>query len=255
MYRERLVATPATSPSASRLQQVLLDYHDFRQHKARHPLRDATFILAQWQAERLRKTHKDLYTHPGYSAGLEFLLTDLYAPASMSRRDDNIDRVFPKMVKWLPENQLDTFAGLMELNLLTQRLDLDLAEIIAARHDGTHAGPSLVKLTEPIYCDALRASDRNLDRSRQIALVAEVGLQLDRYVRNRTLGWLLAISRGPAERAELSDLHGFLHRGYTAFRHMKQVESLIERLVARESRVLDNILHQRPEPFRVPEAL
>lgn len=249
MYRERLVATPVTTPSARRLQQVLLAYHDFRQHKSRHELLASTFDLARWQAERLKATHQDLYSHPGYHTGLEFLLTDLYAPSGMSRRDDNIDRVFPKMVKWLPDNQLDTFAGLMELNLLTQRLDLDLVEVLAARQQPVTA------LSETAYCEALRASDRTEDRTRQIALVAEVGRQLDRYVRNRTLGWLLSISRAPAEMAELTDLHSFLHRGYTAFRHMDDVESLIERLVVRESRVLDNILNDRPDPFRVPDAL
>jgi hypothetical protein len=249
MYRERLVATPVTTPSARRLQQVLLAYHDFRQHKSGHSLLESTYALALWQADRLKATHQDLYTHPGYQTGLEFLLTDLYAPTSMSHRDNNIDRVFPKMVKWLPENQLDTFTGLMELNLLTQRLDLDLAEILAAR------GEPVKELTETVYCEALRASNRTADRSRQIALVAEVGRQLDRYVRNRTLGWLLSISRAPAEMADLTDLHSFLHRGYTAFRKMDNVESLIDRLVAREARVLDNILNQHPEPFKLPDSL
>lgn len=247
MYRERLVATPVTTPSARRLQQVLLAYHDFRHHKSGHPLLDATFTLAQWQAERLKGTHQDLYSHPGYHKGLEFLLTDLYAPTCMTHRDDNIDRVFPKMVKWLPDNQLETLAGLMELNLLTQQLDLDLVEVLASR--GGHPA----ELTETGYCEALRASDRAEDRSRQIALVAEVGRQLDRYVRNRTLGWMLSISRGPAEMANLTDLHSFLHRGYTAFREMDDVSMLLDRLVARENRVLENILTHHPTPFRVVE--
>ncbi|TGN40598.1 FFLEELY motif protein [Marinobacter confluentis] len=249
MYRERLVATPVTTPSARRLQQVLLAYHDFRQHKNGHRLLGDTFTLAQWQAERLKATHQDLYNHPGYHTGLEFLLTDLYAPTNNSGRDDNIDRVFPKMVKWLPDNQLDTFAGLMELNLLTQRLDLGLVEVLAA----TNKDPGA--LTEDAYCEALRNSKCMEERTRQITLVAEVGRQLDRYVRNRTLGWLLAISRGPAEMADLTDLHSFLHRGYSAFRKMEDVERLIDRLVARETRVLDNILNHHAQPFRVPDEL
>jgi hypothetical protein len=252
MYRDRLVNTPVTTPSARRLQQVLLAYHDFRQLRSGHQYLTATYTLASWQAERLKNTHRDLYAHPGYHTGLEFLLTDLYAPVSMTRRDDNIDRVFPKMVKWLPDRQLDTFAGLMELNLLTQRLDLDLVEVLTTRHGLTD---DLSGLDEALYCEALRASDRTGERSRQIALVAEVGRQLDRYVRNRTLGWLLAMSRGPAEMADLTDLHSFLHRGYTAFRQMDNVERLIDRLVARESRVLDNILNHSPRPFHLPDEL
>ncbi len=249
MYRERLVATPTNSASARRLQKLLLDYHDFRYHKASHPLRDSTLVLADWQAQRLKQTHQDLYHHPGYHTGLEFLLTDLYAPAHMTRRDDNIDRIFPKMVKWLPDNLLDTFAGLVELNLLTQRLDLDLTEQLASD------SMSLPPLTSQAYCEAVRKSQQQEARERQIALVAEVGHQLDRYVRNRTLGWLLSVSRGPAEMADLTDLHGFLHRGYTAFRGMDNVQSLIDRLVARERKVLSNILASHSSPFYLPHTL
>ena len=246
MYRERLVATPVTSDSARRLQKLLLEYHDFRQHKSAHPLLDDTFKVADWQARRLKATHRDLYEHPGYHTGLEFLLTDLYAPAAMTHRDDNIDRVFPKMVKWLPDHLLGTLAGLVELNLITQRLDLELAEVIHRRQLPVDT------LTVPAYCEAFRQSEQLILRERQITLIADVGLQLDRYVRNRTLGWLLSMSRSPAEMAGLTDLHSFLHRGHSAFRKMDDVELLIERLVARERQVLDNILSGRPEPFRLP---
>lgn len=249
MYRERLVATSVHTDSARRLQQLLLDYHDFRQHKAVHPLLEHTFLIADWQAQRLKATHEDLYRHPGYHSGLEFLLTDLYAPAGMTRRDDNIDRVFPKMVKWLPDNLLDTFAGLVELNLLTQQLDLELAELCL------NQGLSPESLTTDDYCQVFRGSQRMEQRERQITLVAEVGQQLDRYVRNRTLGWLLTMTRAPAEMADLSDLHSFLHRGYSAFRKMDDVELLIDRLVTRERKVMDNILKGHPEPFDLPGAL
>ncbi len=249
MYRERLVATSVHSDSARRLQQLLLDYHDFRQHKASHPLLEYTFLIADWQAERLKATHEDLYRHPGYHPGLEFLLTDLYAPAGMTRRDDNIDRVFPKMVKWLPDNLLDTFAGLVELNLITQQLDLELAELCQKQ------GLSPGSLTRDDYCQVFRLSQRMEQRERQITLVAQVGRQLDHYVRNRTLGWLLTMSRAPAEMADLSDLHSFLHRGYSAFRKMDDVELLIDRLVTRERKVMDNILNGHPEPFNLPDDL
>lgn len=246
MYRERLVTTQVHSDSARRLQQMLIAYHDFRQHKQAHPLQESIFSVSEWQASRLKITHQDLYEHPGYHAGLEFLLTDLYAPASMTRRDDNIDRVFPKIIKWLPGNLLNTLAGLVELNLTTQQLDLELTE--RYHEQGCDTG----SLTTQHYCKAFRSSTRLAQRERQIELVAEVGQQLDRYVRNRTLGWLLTISKTPADMADLSDLHSFLHRGYAAFRSMDDVQQLIERLVTRERQVIQNILDNHPDPFRIP---
>lgn len=249
MYRERLVNTDARSESARRLQRLLLDYHDFRLHKAGHRLLNNTFTVADWQAQRLKSTHQDLYQHSGYHTGLEFLLTDLYAPTSMTRRDDNIDRVFPKMVKWLPDHQLEMLAGLVELNLITQQLDLELAELLDERDI-----PATLVTTEH-YCEVYRASQMLEQRKKQVVLVADVGQQLDRYVRNRTLGWLLSMSRTPAEMAHLSDLHDFLHRGYSAFRKMDNVDLLISRLVAREQQVMDNILSGHPDPFVLPDDL
>lgn len=247
MYRERLVATDVHTENAHRLKRLLLEYHDFRQHKARHPLQDETLRVAEWQAERLKNTHQDLYRHPDYHTGLEFLLTDLYAPAGMTRRDDNIDRVFPKMVKWLPDHLLATFAGLVELNLITQSLDLELAELLEQRGDRAEF------LNEQLYCEVYRASSQLAIRKRQLALVAKTGQELDRYVRNRTLGWLLSMTQGPAEMAGLSDLHSFLHRGYSAFRKMDRVNELIERLISREQRVMENILAGHPFPFALPD--
>lgn len=246
MYRERLVNADVRSDSARRLQQLLLDYHDFRIHKTGHRLLSSTFTVADWQAERLKSTHQDLYQHPGYHTGLEFLLTDLYAPACMTRRDDNIDRVFPKMVKWLPGHQLEMLAGLVELNLITQQLDLELAELLDERDIPASS------ITVEHYCEVYRASQKLEQRRRQVMLVADVGQQLDQYVRNRTLGWLLSMSRAPAEMADLSDLHNFLHRGYLAFRKMDNVDLLISRLVTREQQVMDNILNGHPEPFVLP---
>ncbi|MBE0485370.1 hypothetical protein [Marinobacter sp.] len=249
MYRERLVTTEVNSENAHRLKRLLLEYHDFRQLKAAHPLLDDTRQIADWQAQRLKTTHQDLYHHPGYHTGLEFLLTDLYAPAGMTRRDDNIDRIFPKMVKWLPDNLLNTFAGLVELNLVTQSLDLELAEWLAER------GIRTDQLSGTAYCEAYRASRQLPIRERQLDLVADTGQQLDRYVRNRSLGWLLSISRGPAEMAELGDLHSFLHRGYSAFRNMDKVDLLIDRLINREQQVMRNILNGHPAPFSLPSDL
>lgn len=247
MYRQRLVATPVRTDSGRQLQHQLLAYHDFRQHLGRHPLANGLTGLAQWQAQRLRHTHADLYHHQGYHRGLVFLLEDLYAPAGMTRRDDNLDRIFPRIVQWLPDHLQDTLAGLVELNHVTQRLDLDLLEALA-RNGLPAATLEPDDLGYDQYCDAFRAGDPAL-RRRQITLVAQVGGQLDRYVRNRSLGWLLAMSRGPAEMADLADLHGFLYRGYRAFQSMDRVDRLIDEVVRRESEILERILAGHPDPF------
>ncbi|MEX0604773.1 MAG: hypothetical protein WD623_05850 [Marinobacter sp.] len=245
MFRKRLVATPVNSESARELQSRLLAYHDFRYWKATQPLAEYQPALALWQSERLKTTHADLYRHPSYHHGLAFLLSDLYTPVADNRRDDDIDRVFPKMVKWLPDSLLDTFAGMVELNHLTQQLDLSLLEqLIENRAD-------LDNLQPESYCAAFRAVGNVDSRERQISLIAQVGSQLNRYVKSRSVGWLLGMSRGPADMAGLEDLHAFLHRGYSAFQAMDRVDVLINEVVARERQVVAQILAGDQEPFSV----
>lgn len=249
MYRQRLVETAVHTDNARQLQHWLLAYHDFRQHHSQHPLQSRSAQVAHWQAVRLKQTHHDLYQNPGYHQGLEFLLSDLYAPAGINGRDDNVDRVFPKMVKWLPDHQLRTLARLVELNLLTQQLDHNLASQLQINQVNDTA------LKADDYCLAYCHADDRSERLRQIELISEVGHRLDRYVRNRTLGWLLSMSRGPADMAGLQDLHSFLHRGYSAFRRMDNVGKLIDRLVRREQQIMHNILAQQPQPFVLPDSL
>lgn len=243
MHRQRLVNTVATTDSARTLQHRLIDFNEFRQLRARHPLANTLPVLEQWQARRLKNTHLDLYQHADYHSGLAFLLTDLYAPARMTQRDDNIDRIFPKLIQWLPDHLLDTLAGLVDLNHQTQRLDLSLLDTLAE----LNLDPA--NLTGADYCRAYRQQGMADERERQIALVGEVGHCLDRYVRSRSLGWLLSVSRGPADMAGLADLHGFLHRGYRAFQSMAGVDALIERVVSRERRVYQRIMANHPAPF------
>ena len=80
MYRDRLITTEVQTENAHRLKRLLLEYHDFRQLKANHPQQEDTRKLADWQAERLKTTHQDLYQHPGYHTGLEFLLSAQLPP-------------------------------------------------------------------------------------------------------------------------------------------------------------------------------
>ncbi|MCH8499144.1 MAG: hypothetical protein LAT63_11750 [Marinobacter sp.] len=245
MYRERLLTTEVASAPAQRLQAALLDYHDFRYQPVPSALDYSLTQLSQWQTERLKRTHADLYQHPHYASGLTFLLSDLYQPTRLTRRDDDIDRVFPKLVKWVPDDLLNTLAGLVELNLVTRQLDLAMAARLS-----THR-----QLDEHHWCAAYRDCQQISAREQQLLLVSEVGLQLDRYVSKRSIGWLLAMTEGAADLAGLQDLHDFLHRGYRAFRGMDNVPALINLLVVRERRIMQQVLAGHLQPLQLREQL
>ena len=79
--------------------------------------------VAHWQARRLRMTYADLAASPRYRAAIVFFQNDLYGPGDFSRRDADLARVVPLMVKVLPERVITTVALAMELNALSQELD------------------------------------------------------------------------------------------------------------------------------------
>src|SRR4051794_32719532 len=91
--------------------------------------------LADWQARRLRMTYADLGADPRYKTAIQFFQNDLYGAGDFSRRDADLSRVVPVMVKMLPEGVIVTTALAVELNGLSQELDRLVAARLA-RADG-----------------------------------------------------------------------------------------------------------------------
>lgn len=247
MPRHKLIAIQPRGPQARRLQQGLLEYHDFRATRAADPLRQEIDALGRWQSERLKQTHEDLYTSPQYRHGLDFLLEDLYNPRAFTQRDEDFERVFPTLVRLLPETALEIVADLVVLNLMTQQLDRQLVQIL--HHE--MGAPALSRAT---YAEAFRQGDTQ-QRYTQVALVAAIGKGLQRYVDSRSLRVALKMTEGAAHMAGVGELHQFLTRGLRVFREMKGVDRLLKKIVSRETWILEQMLAGHPLPARAPADL
>lgn len=248
MPRHKLVAVRPRGPQAQRLQQALLAYNDFRRVRDSDPLRRQIDDLGLWQAQRLKETHDDLYRNPGYRQGLNFLLEDLYAPQALAQRDEDFERVFPTLVRLLPESALAIVADLVELNLLTQELDRQLTHVLHGEMDD----PVLSRQT---YAEAFRRCNNKDQRYRQVRLTAQIGSDLQRYVDSRSLKVALKMTASAADMAGVGELHRFLTRGFRVFREMKGVDQLLDKILRRETWILEQILAGRPLPEEVPEAI
>ncbi|MGH8082360.1 MAG: FFLEELY motif protein, partial [Lysobacter sp.] len=64
-------------------------------------------------------------------------------------------------------------------------------------------------------------------REHQIQLISRVGLGLGKALRMPGILTLLKLSRGPAKAAGLSELQGFLERGFAAFGQLGDVREFI----------------------------
>jgi hypothetical protein len=235
MYRERILHTRTQHPAAIRLKDAMLEYHDFQSNKRQQGINLQLAKLAQWQSERLKHSHRDLYHAPEYHRGLAFLFTELYADTDFSERDRDLERIFPKMVKLLPASVLETVSLLVELNMLTQMLDQEMAHMLFVQFGHEH-------INERHYCEAYRACHNDQKRQYQIHLTSELGKKLDKYARSQVILLSLKLSRGAAEKAGLGALHRFLREGFNAFHSMQEIDLLMTKIACRELDYLQRIM-------------
>ena len=199
--------------------------------------------VADWQARRLRMTYADLAADKRYAAAIQFFQNDLYGPADYSRRDADVAKVVPMMVKLMHEGVIATTALAMELNALSQELDRVLLGRLP-RPDGYFGVVD--------YCRAYRRAGNFPSRRRQIELIGEIGTALDHYVHKPLVRAALAMMRQPARLAGMSALQDFLERGFSAFRDMGGAKHFLATIEERETQIMDAIIAGSYDPFPDP---
>ncbi len=198
--------------------------------------------IARWQARRLRQTYADLAAQPRYAAAITFFENDLYGSADFARRDSDLARVVPIMVRMLPERVIHTVAHAVELNALSHELDTMLAREL----------PRTEGFTVAEYCQAYRAMGRRGERERQITLIGEVGAALESHVRKPLVRTALSMMRRPAHLAGFGALHDFLERGFGSFRSMDGAQEFLATIGSREMALLERIFAGDDAPFPEP---
>lgn len=233
-------------PSSSKdaLVRELARVHRLHEDRRSNPiLAGALFRLADWQARRLRMTYADLAVDPRYAAAIQFFQNDLYGSADYSRRDADLARVVPMMVKMLPESVIATAAAAVELNALSQELD----RVLLARLPRADASFTVAE-----YCKAYRRAGNFALRERQIRLISEIGLALDQAVQKPLVGAALKMMRQPARLAGLAALQDFLERGFDSFRGMRGAREFLGTIDERETRIYEAIVAGAYDPFPDP---
>ncbi|HRN61092.1 MAG TPA: hypothetical protein PLF73_01350 [Luteimonas sp.] len=200
--------------------------------------------LRRWQAERLQRSFRHFLHDPQRAPAAEFFLSDVYGERDFTRRDADIARVIPMMRRLLPDKLLATVADAIELGALTHELDLAMAEAL-----GWNA-PGRRRLDAALYGEAYRAVGQAQVRQRQIALIGRVGRGFGRALQMRGVAALLAFSRGPAKLAGLSELQGFLERGYAAFESLEDPDAFVAEIERDEGLASQRLFDGDPDPFR-----
>ncbi len=233
------------TPDLSRRMACLLARHQALHDPQREPRNQLRWLpeLRQWQARRLEASFDRFLRDPRRRPAAQFFLSDVYNDRDFSRRDADIAKVLPMMQKLLPGALLSTVADAIELGLLTQAFDLRMAQRLQA------LAPRRRRLDGPLYAQAYRACGLPRLREHQIDLIARVGLGLGKAVRMPGVLTLLKLSRGPARAAGLSELQGFLERGFAAFAQLGEVTAFIAEIEQDERSVAARLFGGDTDPF------
>lgn len=229
------------------LEALLRELARVQQHhaeRASNPaLASALLHLGRWQSLRLRNTYADLEQTPRYATAMKFFEEDLYGGADFAQRDADLVKVVPAMKRLMPANVIDTVAVAVELNALSQDLDRSVVDALGSRAQTFSVAD---------YCTAYRRAGGFEGRQRQIRLIGDVGVSLDRFVRKRVLRSALGLMRKPARLAGLAALQDFLERGFESFAQMHGAAEFLATIQSRETVIHESIVAGSDAPFPDP---
>ena len=200
--------------------------------------------LQRWQSERLRSTYSDLAANVRYAPALEFFVNDLYGPHDVRRRHGDLRKVLYQWQRLLPERALAAVTYALELEALTQALDLAVVTALDS------APP-----TPTSYAAAYRRADRRVDRQRQIWLITAAGRALDSLIKAPAIGIALHAAKLPARIIGVSALQDFVERGYQAFKNMGGAAELLRAIEQRETAIMQRLFAGSSDPFRIDQRL
>jgi hypothetical protein len=243
-------AQPASPSLSERAMSAIECAGNYRKLFAELPPTDpqslAVIAVKQWQSDRLRLAHVDLLDSARFGAAAAFFLDDIYGGKDLSRRDQDLRKMLPTLIKLLPKSALQTVVEALEVDALSESLDWDLAKQLCLQ-TGNQA---FAQKYHAAYL-SMPLDHRRMD---QIALVFRIGNSLDKLVKQPLLGALLNAMEGPAKIAGLSNIYDFLKQGFSAFKKMKGAKEFLLLIHERETAEHERLMATRPQNPTIPSA-
>jgi hypothetical protein len=231
-----------SKPGAERLRSMLQRNHAIaeRVEQADFPARIFE-ELQRWQRERLSRSYSDLEPLEGYRHAIHFFLSELYGGQDFRERDQDLGRVMPVMIHFLPDATLATMSEAFELQAISLEFDMRMVDWMT-RH-------GLYCLDMDGYCRTYRACGDRSGRERQITLIRKLGYDLESLVRKPLVNRLVRLLRGPAHAAGFGRLQEFLEAGLGAFRALPDATFFIETIYEREWAAMQRMFDGADKPF------
>ncbi len=188
--------------------------------------------LKDFQSQRLRETYADFAAQERYRAACFFFFNRLYSTEDTTERDEAFKKIYHLARRFLGGDVVRSMAKLIELQLITNEMDLLLLELLS---------DEALEFDMAAYERAYHLSDNYELRLRQIELL-DLTIRLVHRVSHRFgIGLVLRSLRGACLVIGDTRMVDFLVDGYRAFEPLKRIEPLAEAIVTRETERLNRI--------------
>lgn len=229
-------------PGANQLYEVLARNHEIaeRTTAADFPLEEFN-MLQQWQQSRLLNSFSDLVGRKDFRPAIDFFISEIYGGLDFRERDQDMGKVMPVMVRFLPDRALVTLSEAFELQAISLEYDERMAHYMRAE--------KVTELDMIRYLPVYLAGGGRAGRERQIRLIHKLGYDLDALVRKPLVNYLLRLLRGPAHAAGFGSLQEFLESGLESFRTLENARAFVDTIYEREWQAMERLFDGEQDPF------
>ena len=197
--------------------------------------------LQRWQRQRLERSYADFMAQESAAPACRFFLQELYGGMNFRRRDQEVARVAPVMIRMLPDNALTSVAEALRLQGMSLELDMGMARLLHREQ--------VERLDQQIYGEIYRECGRRSEREQQIELIRILGHDLERLVAMPLLRKMVRMMRRPAVAAGFAAIQTFLEEGIAAFHRLEDAADFVDAIHRREWQSMMRLFAAESDPF------
>ena len=225
------------------LKSHLARYRALEHHQ--DPALAAQLIAVQtWQKARMQHTHRVLFAKPQHQLMAAYFLNRLYGGADFVVLAGQFERVLlkaHKIEKFAPASAVHTGTLGIELAVLAIELDEQLAKLLQQQH--------IVEIDDAVMLQAYLDADQADQRNHQMAVLNELGLKLDKYVRSLMIQTAFKLAKNTAYKHDFAPVYDFTAEGFAAMKSLDSAAGFIKTFTQAECAIIQRVHSQQPDPF------
>lgn len=228
------------------LDDLLERYYQLHYHQQPDLLRRLQDVQA-WQKMRMQRTHAKQFAEKQNILMSEYFLNRLYGGPDFDALADQIARLTKyahKAEKLIPDNAIKTGTSGVELAILAVQLDEEVAMQLLQDFHPYEA------LTDDMMRDTYLKLDQGEARLKQLALLDQLGISLDKYMRSFMVQAAFKMCKGAANKYSFNVMYDFMQDGFLAMKPLKSAEKFVLDFTKVERQIIEKVHSGDPQPFQ-----